>query len=55
VKRVFRGKTLAIEVKNPSGVGRSVTSLTVDGQPIDGNVIPLKRLKTGAKIVATLG
>jgi len=55
VRRVFRGKTLAIEVKNPSSVSKGVLSLTVDGQPVEGNLIPLKRLKPGAKIVATLG
>jgi cellobiose phosphorylase len=53
--RVFRGKTLKIEVKNPTGVCRGVKSLTVSGKVIEGNLIPLDRLKDGAKIVATLG
>jgi cellobiose phosphorylase len=53
--RVFRGKTLKIEVKNPAGVCRGVKSLTVGGKVIAGNLIPLDRLKDGAKIVATLG
>ena len=29
--------------------------LTVDGRPVDGNLIPAARLKTGTRIVATLG
>ena len=54
-KRVFRGKTLHIEVKNPSGVCRGVKSLTLDGRPIAGSLIPAARLRNGAKIVAELG
>jgi cellobiose phosphorylase len=53
--RVFRGRTLRIEVKNPAGVSRGVKSLTVDGEPVAGNLVPIARLKTGAKIVAELG
>jgi cellobiose phosphorylase len=53
--RVFRGKTLKIEVKNPSGVCQGVTSLSIDGKMLAGNLIPLGRLKDGTKIVATLG
>ena len=55
MQRRFRGKSLSIEVKNPSGVCGGVKSLTIDGQPITGNLIPVDRLKDGAKIVATLG
>jgi cellobiose phosphorylase len=53
--RVFRGKTLKIEVKNPSNICKGVKSLTVDGKSLEGNFIPLDRLKDGSKIVATLG
>ena len=53
--RVFRGMSLRIEVRNPAGVCRGVASLTVDGRPVDGNLVPLARLKDGARIVATLG
>ena len=53
--RVFRGKILKIEVKNPSGVCKGVISLSVDGKTIAGNFLPLDRLKDGSKIVATLG
>ncbi len=55
VRRVFRGKTLHIEVKNPAGVNRGVKSLTLDGQPLAGSLIPAAKLKSGAKIVAELG
>jgi cellobiose phosphorylase len=53
--RIFRGKTLKIEVKNPAAISKGVKSLTVDGKTLDGNFIPLDRLKEGSKIIATLG
>jgi N,N'-diacetylchitobiose phosphorylase len=53
--RVFRGRTLQIEVTNPSGVCRGVRSLTVDGKPVDGNLIPVARLRNGSRIAAELG
>ncbi len=53
--RHFRGRTVRIEVKNPTAVNRGVKSLTVDGRSVQGNVVPADRLRDGAKIVATLG
>ncbi|ACB75028.1 GH36-type glycosyl hydrolase domain-containing protein [Opitutus terrae] len=53
--RVFRGKTIRIEVKNPNGVSKGVGSLVINGKKIDGNLAPLDRLTDGTKVVATLG
>jgi N,N'-diacetylchitobiose phosphorylase len=55
MKRVFRGRTLHIEVQNPAGVSRGVKSLTIDGRAVAGNLVPAAGLKDGAKIVAVLG
>lgn len=55
VNRVFRGKALHIEVKNPSHVSRGVKVLTVDGMRLEGNLVPMRKLKNGAVIVAELG
>lgn len=52
--RVFRGKTLKIEVKNPDGVCRGVKSLIVDRRPVTGNLISFEQLRDGSKIVASL-
>ncbi len=41
VHRVFRGATYEIEVKNPGHVSKGVTKVTVDGQPIPGNIVPI--------------
>jgi len=38
-RRVFRGATYEIEVKNPKGVARGVKELWVDGKKITGNLI----------------
>ena len=39
-ERVFRGTRYFIEVENPDGVESSVVEITIDGRPIEGNVIP---------------
>jgi N,N'-diacetylchitobiose phosphorylase len=55
MRRQFRGVTVKIEVKNPHGVSRGVQSLTVNRKVVMGNLVPLERLKEGARIVAVLG
>jgi cellobiose phosphorylase len=55
MRRQFRGQTVHIDVKNPAGVCSGVKSLTVDGRSVPGNLVPVDKLKDGAKIVATLG
>ncbi|MGB8215022.1 MAG: hypothetical protein WCE68_15850 [Anaerolineales bacterium] len=42
--RRFRGKSIEIEVKNPHGLCHGVQSLTLNGETIDGNLIPANRL-----------
>ena len=39
--RQFRGASYDITVKNPNHVCKGVKSMTVDGKPVDGNVIPV--------------
>ena len=55
VRRVFRGKSIEISVRNPDGKCGGVKSLEVDGQQIDGNVAPLSLVKDGTRIIATIG
>ncbi len=40
VKRLFRGATYFIDVKNPNGTGQNVQSLIVDGKKVKGNLVP---------------
>jgi cellobiose phosphorylase len=39
VKRLFRGGEYQINITNPQGVCKGVASITVDGQPICGNIV----------------
>lgn len=55
MRRHFRGKNLTIEVKNPAGVCRGVKTLTVDGVPTSGCVVPADRLRNNSKILVVLG
>ena len=43
VKRKFRGATYIINVQNPEGRHNGISILTVDGFPVDGNVIPIQK------------
>ncbi len=40
VRRRFRGSVYKITVKNPDGVCKGVREITLDGQPLCGNIIP---------------
>lgn len=52
VQRVFRGATYNIRVNNPGAVSKGVRQLTVDGTPIEGNVVPLH--KRGSTVFVTV-
>ena len=54
VQRRFRGKILNITVQNPKHACKGVSSLTVNGKKIDGNVIPAEMLKDTNDIVAVI-
>ena len=41
VSRFFRGDVFDIEFKNPDHVSQGIKSVTVDGNKIDGNVLPV--------------
>jgi len=51
VKRKFRGAEYVINVKNPDGVQKGVKSITFDGEPIKGNVIPATEGKHTVEVV----
>ena len=40
VKRVFRGSTYFITVRNPEGVSKGIKSITMDNKKIEGTIIP---------------
>ncbi|MDR1998258.1 MAG: glycosyl transferase [Candidatus Margulisbacteria bacterium] len=53
VRRVFRGVTYDITVKNPEKVSKGVKQILVDGQKIAGNIIPAQ--KKDVKVEVLLG
>jgi len=52
--RRFRGMLVHIEVKNLHGVQRGVGPLSVNGEPLEGNLVPLAKLSDGARIVVEM-
>ena len=55
VTRKFRGSTYHIVVKNPRHVSKGVSSVTVNGKKISGNIIPPQRSPKTIKVEAVLG
>jgi cellobiose phosphorylase len=55
VHRVFRGATYHIEVRNPNGVSKGVKQLTVDGQPVAGNIIPVQSQGATVSVSVVMG
>ncbi len=55
VTRKFRGATYAIEVGNPNHICSSIASIEVDGQRIEGNILPVLAVGSMASVVVTMG
>ncbi|MDD5349692.1 MAG: hypothetical protein PHQ12_05725 [Chthoniobacteraceae bacterium] len=55
VHRVFREVTYHIEIKNPDGVSKGIKQLIVDGQPVAGNVIPVREAGAEVAVTAVMG
>ena len=55
VSRRYRGATYEIAIKNPSHVCKGVASATVDGEAIEGNVLPVFGDGKVHKVEVTLG
>ena len=53
--RKFRGKTYRITVQNPHGKCKGIKSLTLNGQSIPGNLIPLAASADLNEVVAIIG
>jgi cellobiose phosphorylase len=55
VSRQFRGAVYQIEVENPDGVCQGVRSVTVDGQELEGNVVPVLEAATTHRVRVVMG
>ena len=54
ITRAFRGATYEIAFANPNGVETGVRSITLDGKPVQGNVLPLPTRKLH-RVTVTMG
>ena len=54
MQRVFRGNRLQIEVSNPQSKSKGITSISIDGDTIAGNLAPHSKLHDGCRIFAEL-
>ncbi len=55
VKRIYRGARYIIKIKNPSRVEKGVKSVIVNGEKIDGNVIPPAGVNERVLVEVTMG
>ncbi|HUJ56440.1 MAG TPA: hypothetical protein VLW49_10680 [Gaiellaceae bacterium] len=55
VTRRFRGAVYSIAVSNPEGVSHGIRSLTVNGRPVDGDLIPLAGEGENVDVEVVLG
>jgi cellobiose phosphorylase len=53
--RQFRGRRVQIEVINRKGVQKGVSKLTLNGEPVAGNLVPLSRMRPENKVVVEMG
>jgi len=55
VIRKFRDKVLNIKVRNPMGVQKGVRQLTLNGEHLPGNRIPLDKMKDSNDVLVVMG
>ncbi len=55
VTRVFRGATIEISVKNPNKVQKGVASMTIDGEKVEGNLVPVFPKGSTHKVEVVMG
>ncbi|MDD5262001.1 MAG: hypothetical protein PHD76_09160 [Methylacidiphilales bacterium] len=53
-ERCWRGTTYRVRLLNPKGIGRGKVSITMDGTPIKGNVLPYSADNKTHQVVATI-
>ena len=55
VTRRFRNRTLHIKVVNPVAVQKGVKQLTLNGQTLQGSLIPARKLKRENQVLVEMG
>jgi len=54
LKRMFRGSRYEFEFRNPDGVETGIKQITLDGEPVNGDLLPLPT-KPEHRVVVEMG
>jgi cellobiose phosphorylase len=54
-RREYRGATYLIEVRNPDQVSKGVKTIRVNGQEIEGNIVPLLAVGQTHRVQVIMG
>jgi N,N'-diacetylchitobiose phosphorylase len=55
VERKFRGKTLSMHFENPKSVEKGLKKIVLNGEVMEGNLIPVTKMKDVNEVVVTMG
>ncbi len=55
VSRRFRGATYDITVENPDGAEKGVRAVTLDGRPVEGNLLPVQPAGSRVSVQVLMG
>ena len=55
MEKNFRGSHISIKVENPNHVASGVKSMTLNGEAVEGNLIPAAKLAANNEVVVVLG
>ncbi|MCM1382092.1 MAG: hypothetical protein NC192_09145, partial [Muribaculaceae bacterium] len=55
IEKTFRGKKLSMTFNNPGHAESGVSSIVLNGEKLEGNLIPAAKLKDENEVVVTLG
>jgi N,N'-diacetylchitobiose phosphorylase len=55
IKRKYRDKNLTIHIKNDNGVEKGVQQISINGESLEGNLIPMNKIKDDNDIVVIMG
>jgi cellobiose phosphorylase len=55
ISRIFRKKDFNIVIKNRSGVEKGVKKIVINGEELNGNIIPLEKMKEKNEVLVVMG
>jgi cellobiose phosphorylase len=55
IRRLFRGKSLDIQIENPDGAQKGVKSIALNGEKLDDNLIPIRKMADKNEVAVLMG